>query len=197
VLRNGTLTSRFYPHNRTTKTTDPVMRRLNQVRCKAPHGTGYRGNTLIRISMYGWQGTRGNYLADKVAGLSRHGCRIRVILSSQGRRVAGKLMRGGVQVRSASYGLRKDGSYQHYTHEKWMIVNGSFGKHAYRGVWTGSQNWSNQALMNDEVTLQVPARYAYRRYAQHFNSVWSSKHTYRLESRTDSNNAHRRGQPLT
>lgn len=176
----GDLENRFSPHPDTTISNDPMMRRLNKVRCRAAGGTGINGHTAIRILMYGWQGQRGLYLANKVANLDRHGCDVRVILSSPGHQVIGALKRGGVLVKSADLDLNgnpDDGfeqtGYELFTHEKWMALSGGYGSTSSRNVWTGSENWSNLALMNDEVNIAIPRRSAYLAYAANFDYIWA------------------------
>jgi hypothetical protein len=163
----------FYPHPDTTVASDPVMRRLNAVRCKATGGTGVNGHTVIRIAMYGWNGTRGKYIADKVASLQKKGCNIDVILGKGGHVVSGTLRRAGVGVRTADVDLNGDGVLDHFTHEKWMALSGTFQQQATRSVWTGSENWSQLAPHNDEVIVRVPVASAYNAYLQNFNMIWN------------------------
>jgi len=80
--------------------------------------------------MYGWNGVRGRYLADKVAQLSRRGCDVRVIHSDGGGYVVGRLRANGVRVRTASYDRNDNGTVDMYTHEKYMILSGNFGGRA-------------------------------------------------------------------
>ncbi len=176
----GGFEHRFYPHPDTTTSTDPEMRRLGKVRCRATGGTGRNGHTMIRIVMYGWNGTRGLYLADKVANLARHGCDVRVLLSNGGGRVYRHLKAGGVLVKSADLDLNgnpndgfEDTGYELFTHEKYMALSGGFGASlSSRYVWTGSENWSNLALKNDEVTIRVPGRAAFSKYNDNFDFIW-------------------------
>jgi phosphatidylserine/phosphatidylglycerophosphate/cardiolipin synthase-like enzyme len=170
----GSYENRFFPHPSTTVSTDPVMRRLNKVRCR-PGGR----RTAIRIVMYGWVGTRGLYLADKVADLDRRGCDVRAILSAGGAKVYRHLKAGGVLVKSADLDLNgnpddgfENSGYELFTHEKWMILNGGYGATTSYNVWTGSENWSDLALRNDEVTIRIPRRAAYRQYLTNFNYIW-------------------------
>ncbi|MGZ4427747.1 MAG: phospholipase D-like domain-containing protein [Nocardioidaceae bacterium] len=174
------LETQFGPHPGTTLAQDPVTRRLAKVRCHATGGTGINGHTAIRVTMYGWNGDRGQYLAHRVVGLRRHGCDIKAILSAPGPKVVGILERGGVGVRSADLDLDHnpntgfgDTRWERFTHEKWMTLNGVWAGHAGRQVWTGSENWSDVSLRNDEVTLRVPRAGAYRRYVRHFSYVWT------------------------
>jgi hypothetical protein len=169
----------FYPKYDTTAKNDPVMKRLNKVRCTGASGaTGIGDTTMLRISMYGWNGVRGRYLADKVASLSRRGCDVRVIHSDGGGYVVGKLRASGVKVRTASYDRNGNGTVDMYTHEKYMILSGSFGGTAGWHVWTGSQNWSDIALNGDEVTMHIPRRGAFSEYRKNFDYLWKT-HTHR------------------
>jgi phosphatidylserine/phosphatidylglycerophosphate/cardiolipin synthase-like enzyme len=194
VKKIGHLENRFSPHPHTTQRNDPVMQRLGAVHCRAGGGTGVNGRTVIRIVMYGWVDSRGVYLANKIVGLARAGCDVRVILSSGGQTVAHTLLRGGVGVRNAdrrptsSPNADNGESYALFTHEKWMILNGGFGSGSGRYVWTGSENWSNQSPHNDEVSLRAWSRSAYVKYLANFNYIWShytrsiGSYPYRLDS---------------
>lgn len=170
----GIYRSYFYPHPNTTKSNDPVMRRLNGVRCHAVGGTGYKGDTVLRILMYGWVGKRGLYLADKVASLKKSGCRVNVILSNGGQSVAGHLRHAGVAVRTADMRKRSDGTFARFTHEKWMSLDGNFQGRGTKIVWTGSENWSDIATHNDEDVVQVPRAHAYNAYLSNFEFIWKN-----------------------
>jgi phosphatidylserine/phosphatidylglycerophosphate/cardiolipin synthase-like enzyme len=175
----GAFNMNFYPRYNTTAADDPIMKRLAKVRCHGASGaTGIGDRTLIRISMYGWNGTRGRYLADKVANLSHHGCDVRVIHSDGGGYVVRHLRANGVNVRTASYDRNGNGTVDLYTHEKYMILSGSFGGRAGWHVWTGSQNWSDIALNGDEVTMHIPRRGAFDDYRRNFDDIWTH-HTHR------------------
>jgi phosphatidylserine/phosphatidylglycerophosphate/cardiolipin synthase-like enzyme len=177
VSHHGILTSVFYPKRGTRRATDPVMRRLNNVTCRAARGHGIRGHTTIRIVMYGWQRTRGVYLANKVVQLRRRGCNVRALLSSGGGNVARILKRGGVRARSADLDFRPGGfndtPWDRFVHEKWMAVSGGYAGRQGHHVWTGSENWSNISFINDEVTLHIPRWRAYRQYVRNFNFIWA------------------------
>ena len=175
----GAYTTNVYPRYDTTRRDDPIMKRLDQVRCHgAAGGTGIGDRTLIRISMYGWNGVRGRYLADKVSALSRAGCNIRVIHSDGGGYVVGTLRANGVNVRTASYDRNRNGTVDLYTHQKYMILSGKYGARAGWHVWTGSQNWSDIALNGDEVTMHIPRRGAFYEYRKNFDFIWKN-HSHR------------------
>jgi hypothetical protein len=39
-------------------------------------------------------------------------------------------------------------------------------------VWTGSENWSNLGLRNDEVTIRIPGRATHNAYVANFDYLW-------------------------
>jgi phosphatidylserine/phosphatidylglycerophosphate/cardiolipin synthase-like enzyme len=181
VFRHGDLTTEFGPLQDVPPSQDPVARRLAGVTCTAVGGTGENGHTVIRIMMYAWSGDRGRYLAQRVADLDRKGCIVRAILSGARKDVKRVLRAGDVALRSADLDLDDDDEtgfgetpWEHFTHEKWMALDGTWGGAPYRGVWTGSENWSNKSLHNDEIVLQIPRAGAHRAYAKHFDALWDN-----------------------
>lgn len=179
----GIYENEFFPFNNPTASNDPVMTRLDAVRCLATSGTGSNGHTVIRIVMYGWSAERGLWLAEKVASLDKSGCDVRVILSAPGRQVVGTLKRGGVLVKSADLDLDDDPetgfddtAYEVFTHQKYMALSGGFRQSMGYHVWTGSENWSGMGMINDEVTIRIPRKSAYDAYLTNFDYVWS-KHS--------------------
>lgn len=183
VVVDGNIVSEFgaiVP--RIQKENDPIWLRLNQVDCRALPGYGRNGHTVIRVMMYAWVGARGQYLAQKAAQLDRSGCEVRAILSGAGTVVKRILRRGGVAMRSADLDTDKDKEtgfddtpWEHFTHEKWMTLNGTYAGVPMRVVWTGSENWSDKSEVNDEVTIMIPRQKAHEDYARHFETLWSSK----------------------
>jgi phosphatidylserine/phosphatidylglycerophosphate/cardiolipin synthase-like enzyme len=187
LVVDGDLTSEFGAiMPRMQKENDPVWLRLNQVSCDTSAGFGHKRHTIVRVMMYAWVGERGQYLAKKVADLDRAGCEVRVILSGAGTVVKRLLRRGGVAMRSADLDTDKDKDtgfddtpWEHFTHEKWMTLNGTYAGSPIRVVWTGSENWSDKSEVNDEVTITIPRPKAHESYARHFEMLWRH-HTRRL-----------------
>ncbi|MGI8901963.1 MAG: phospholipase D-like domain-containing protein [Nocardioides sp.] len=182
VMTDGDFVTEFGARSLTTRTNDPVKQRLDKVQCRTGSGYGASGRTVIRIAMYAWVGRRGRFLADKVADLDRRGCEVRVLLSGAARGVKRILRNGGVSMRSADLDLDGDPesgfgetAWERFTHEKWMALNGHWDGRDQRIVWTGSENWSDKSLINDEVTLQIPKTGAHRAYAQHFDYLWDHR----------------------
>ncbi|WP_041546782.1 MULTISPECIES: phospholipase D-like domain-containing protein [unclassified Nocardioides] len=180
AVQDGKYAVEFGSDPRATGSKDHVYQRLDQVGCRAPAGYGDRGHTTIRIMMYGWVGERGLFLARKVAALSRSGCRVRVLVSGAGRRVHAVLHRSGVAIRRSALDLDDDPltgfdetGWEVFSHEKWMSLSGTWAGEPFKGVWTGSENWSDVSRYNDEVTVQVPFASALAAYNSHFETVWT------------------------
>ena len=83
-----------------------------------------------------------------------------------------------MKVRTASYDRDRNGTKDLYTHEEHMILSGNLGGKAGWHMWTGSQNWSDIALIGDEVTMHVPRRGAFYEYRKNFDFIWKN-HTHR------------------
>ena len=175
----GDFTINVYPRYDTTESDDPIMKRLNGVRCKDyADGAGINGRTMIRVNMYGWNGTRGVYLARKVAELSRKGCDVRVLHSSAGGKVVQILARNGVLIKTPDFDRNNNGKVDVFTHDKYMILGGRIRTKSGWHVWTGSQNWSDRSLNGDEITVHIHRRGVFWDYRQNFNHIWDKRSTW-------------------
>ena len=158
----------FYPYPGAKQATDPVYDALSQIQCNnVPTGFGYNGHTVVNISQHAWNGPRGIYLAQKVAGLQQAGCVVKVIYGvGIGRTVKSVLAKAGVPMSAGTHkGIR--------THEKILLVNGWYGDNpSSQIVWTGSHNWSDGALRRDEVIFKVENPDAYAAYHANFRDIW-------------------------
>ena len=174
VQSAGIFESRFSPHPGTTSDNDPVMERLEGVGCTgATDGTGLNGHAVMRIAAYGWAGTRGQYLADEVASLSRAGCDVKALVAEAGTGIVGTLTRAGVEVRRLGFDNDGDGSPDLYMHMKFMTLSGPYEGASSWNVWTGSENWSAIALNNDDVVVRIPRKSTYTKYTDQFNRLWA------------------------
>lgn len=167
--------AQFYPRPGTTQATDPLYEILSKVSCT---GTDADGNPLVdangqpvvtslRISQHAWNGTRGRYLAYKVAELKKLGCDVRVIYGvGMGTAVRSILNGAGVPMSGGHVkGVR--------THQKTLLLSGIYdGDPTARIVWTGSHNWSNGALRRDETIFKVTGQQAYDQYLANWNDIW-------------------------
>ncbi|NUR05598.1 MAG: hypothetical protein HOQ22_16000 [Nocardioidaceae bacterium] len=162
--------SQFYPYAGSTRFTDPMYQALSAITCTgATGGTGVGGKTLVRLSQHAWNGSRGIYLADKVAALRRAGCVVQVIYGvGIGSQVKSILANAGVQLATVRHRSVR-------THQKSLQVSGVFdGDTAAQVVYTGSHNWSNGALRRDDVLLRIEDPAAYAQYRANFDDIWKN-----------------------
>ncbi|MDZ5621232.1 phospholipase D-like domain-containing protein [Nocardioides bizhenqiangii] len=178
-VSDGPYVARFFPMRNASKATDPTLRDLKRIRCRSAFG-----RTRIHISMFYWKGERGAYLLDKVAGLARDGCKVRIIYGAPSRRLAERMRnmarRNLIGLWDSRWDYNDDGLNEVRTHAKYVLVKGTVGKNrrAHR-VWTGSQNWVGGSLFrSDETTLNIGLRSAYVSYRKNWDKV--RNHSRRL-----------------
>jgi phosphatidylserine/phosphatidylglycerophosphate/cardiolipin synthase-like enzyme len=156
------------PYPEVSSARDPLRKRLRKVHCTGTALTAGRdGHTVVRILMHAWNGERGVTLAHQVARLQRHGCDVKVLYGvGMGRQVARILRAAGVPTRDSLHeGTR--------VHEKVMVLSGSYGRRTdAHYVWTGSHNWSDRSLRNDELMLRVAGRDLVDAYLANFREIW-------------------------
>jgi phosphatidylserine/phosphatidylglycerophosphate/cardiolipin synthase-like enzyme len=156
------------PYPGVSEERDPLRRRLEKVRCEGTALTAGRdGRTVVRILMHAWNGRRGVMLAHQVARLERDGCDVKVLYGvGMGRQVAQILRAAGVPTRDSLHeGTR--------VHEKVMVLSGRYGRRTdAQYVWTGSHNWSDRSLRNDELMLRVAGRDLVDAYLANFRRIW-------------------------
>jgi phosphatidylserine/phosphatidylglycerophosphate/cardiolipin synthase-like enzyme len=162
--------SQFYPNPGATGAKDPVMQILSGVTCTgAAAGTGVDGHTLLHIAQHAWFGPRGVAIAKRVAALRTQGCVVQVVPGiSIGSSVTSVLKGAGVQIaRIRHRDIR--------THQKTLTISGNFeGNRGNRVVFTGSENWTDRALVCDDVVLRIPGAAAYAQYAANFLDMWNN-----------------------
>lgn len=171
----GRYTSRFYPK---PSGGDPVLQDLEKVRCKgATGGAGRDGRTAINVSMFAWNNDRGMAIARKLVRLDRLGCDVSIIYGAPSAAVRDYLRtsarNGVVKLWDSRFDRDGDGLFDLRTHEKYMLINGSYGgdRSAWR-VHTGSQNWGRGTLRGgDENTLNIVSRRAYGQYIRHWDHI--------------------------
>jgi hypothetical protein len=171
-VRDGPYTSRFFPMRNASKANDPTLQDLNRVRCHSAFG-----RTRINVSMFYWDGARGDYLADKVLGLARSGCRVSIIYGAPSVEVAGRLRKaaraGLINLFDSRWDMNNDGYNEVRTHAKYVLVKGRYGTDtsAYE-VMTGSQNWVAGSLSRgDETSLNIALRSAYADYSADWERI--------------------------
>lgn len=197
LFHSGSISGQFYKTGQTTTRTtssvstktfsklpgptqDPVLQRLKRVRCTAVKGAGINGHTVIRITMYGWNHARGQWLARQVVDLKRRGCDVKTILGVPGGGVVSTLHAGGVPMRSSDYKYINTGTItdpvwviDFYSHLKVLAINGNMSGKPVHSVWTGSENWSPMSFRNDELILRIDSASNYKKYAGWFDFMWN------------------------
>lgn len=180
--KTGTTTARTQRKG----SSDPVIKRMSNIKCAAPPKSGSAGHTVIRIIMYAWYGNRGDNIARRVADLKRQGCQVMVIGSVLGPSTASILRNAGIPMKAADWDfgdrISTDGQKivtgpRCYSHYKVLSVNGSYEGKPKQVVWTGSENWSAVSFGNDEVTLRLNGRDVYLRYFHLFDRMWADPDT--------------------
>ena len=84
-----------------------------------------------------------------------------------GRVVANTLRRAEVPIRDSG---NADGRHVHH---KVMVLSGVLGRQKDANyVWTGSHNWSDRSLRNDEIMLRVSGRHLVEEYLANFRRIW-------------------------
>jgi len=83
-----------------------------------------------------------------------------------GRVVANVLRDAGVPIRDSNTGGRR-------VHHKVMVLSGVLGQQTDANyVWTGSHNWSDRSLRNDEIMFRISGRHLVQEYLANFRTIW-------------------------
>lgn len=167
---------------------DPVVRRLDDVGCRARKGYGVKGRTVVRIMTYAMYGARGRDIANAVARTKQRGCDVVVIGSVVSAEAIGIMQRAGIPVRMADWMFaervaeNEDGltgwGPRFYAHYKAMMVNGTYQGRSTTSVWTGSENWSGISFANEEVVMHFTSPGYYKAYLAQFGTLWSGRATH-------------------
>lgn len=176
---DGPYTSRFFPMRGAGKANDPTLADLRRIGCRSA-----LGRTSIHVSMFFWAGRRGDYLADKVLGLARNGCRVSILYGAPSRKIAARLRAAArrhlIDLWDSRWDRNNDGFIEVRTHAKYVLVKGRYGPDASAWqVMTGSQNWADGSLSRgDETTLGIARRAAYVDYLANWQQI--RRHSRRL-----------------
>jgi hypothetical protein len=149
----------FFPRPGTTETTDPARQRIADL----PGGA----RTTIGVAQYSWHDSRGLWLARALAAKKAAGATVVVVAGeSVGAGVKGILRRAGIPIHSGVYAGGKR------IHTKLMFASYRNSSGLHTSIWTGSDNWSDRSLRNDETILQVDDDAAgYDKYVSFFNML--------------------------
>jgi len=181
----GRIQAQFLPDPAASIENDPLMLALAPIQCLAPvdepeppaapttpepSPAPAELGTVLRLSMHAWNGTRGRYLAERVAELKRAGCRVKVIMGEgSGPVVRDILANAGI---TPFFGTQKNERGRILTHQKVFSVEGRYGDNPdARIVWTGSHNWSNGALRRDDLLLRIDDLAVFNQYLRNFRRI--------------------------
>jgi hypothetical protein len=157
----------------TPNSADPTMAALQSIHCVgAKGGTGIGGRTVVYINMHAWFGVRGYAFANRVRQLYDSGCYVKVLYSFMSLSVYKKLSSAvgpRMSVRRTIFSKHGGINATLYSHFKNISVSGVVGtNHAAYVVWTGSNNFTNDGVKFDEVTMRIASRAAYEQYRAQF-----------------------------
>ena len=153
---------------------------LDNVTCTgAAAGYGKRGRTVIRVATYSWTSPRLD-LAERLWRLHNKGCKVDVIYNSAraSRVVTNTLLR-----KSAKYGTMPvfDGFVDRnwndrpelYMHHKALVISGVwFGRPNTKVVYTGSQNFTgNATLDNNDIVFRIKDAATYDAYDRNLDYI--------------------------
>lgn len=168
---------------------DPIKRELSAVRCRgAAKGAGYKGRTVVRVSMWTWSGSRGLEIATMLRRMDKRGCKVEVIVGAPSAAVMDQLRRpgpnGGIAVRDSRVDRNSDGEVDLAVHHKYVLISGHHGDNrAAHRVVTGSLNMTTHALTHgDEVVLAMEGARIHSQYTKNFRWIWT-KHTRPVPNR--------------
>jgi phosphatidylserine/phosphatidylglycerophosphate/cardiolipin synthase-like enzyme len=175
-LTDGPYTTRIFPIAG-GKDRDPLLQDLRRIKCSSDLGP-----TSLHIQQFWWNGHRGNYLWDKIRNLARNGCKVKIIIGAVdrglGRRMRAARRAGLIEFWDSRIDTDQDGYVNTRTHMKSIAVRGTYGTNRrYRGVWTGTANWSDGSLnRGDENTLNFSSASLWRTYVQYWATVRNHSH---------------------
>ncbi|MFD2768104.1 phospholipase D-like domain-containing protein [Micromonospora eburnea] len=158
----GNAESYFFPRAGSSASTDTIYNMLDEnVTCEGNTSVGTEtGRTVIRIGM--WDFSR-NAIATKLRELADRKCWVDVVYTEMGGDVRSIL---GGHDRIQLY--RISGSY--IVHSKYMLIEGTYrGLRDTKWVITGSHNYSDQALReDDEALLRIRSATIHDQYRSNF-----------------------------
>jgi hypothetical protein len=169
---DGPFTSRFFPMKGAGQANDPLMVDLRKIGCRSAFGP-----TQVRVSMFYWADSRGDYIADKLLSLARSGCKVHIIYGAPGNKLAARLRAAGraglIKLWDSRRGVNSEGTPAVRTHGKFVLVRGRYGSNARAHVvMTGTQNWVWGSLTgSDENSLNIHLKSAYDQYARGWEKI--------------------------
>jgi phosphatidylserine/phosphatidylglycerophosphate/cardiolipin synthase-like enzyme len=165
----------YFPRAGSTPSSDTIYNVLSDVTCTgAASGYGAGGKTVIKIAAYDWTSRR-LYIAQKLTELKGKGCNIEVIYPADNvdAEVATELRKKNIPIYNGRIDRDGDGVKELYPHSKYLLINGVYqGDSSFKGVYTASQNFTNNSLReSNEVLLRIPINSVHDQYVGNFNKM--------------------------
>lgn len=146
---------------------DTVLSMLKLVTCSRAYPT------QVRVAVFEWTGYR-IALAHQLATMAANGCKVTVLYtkSAVDPSVQSTLAHSKVDVRDSTHGTDANGYAAHYTHDKYLLIDGRYnGVSGRRIVVTGSANYTANSLYhNDESDMKIYSSAAYLAYLNDFDA---------------------------
>jgi hypothetical protein len=148
---------------------NPTLKMLRSTRCT--------GGTKIRVAMFLWVASRVEE-ARLLAAKKKAGCDVAVLYvnnpwaRTMAQPVVDVLWAGKVPMYNSYRDLNGDGSYDLYLHSKEVLVSGMIAGRRTQTVYSGSANWTANALQNGNETLLVDnSAQAFAAYEANWNMM--------------------------
>jgi phosphatidylserine/phosphatidylglycerophosphate/cardiolipin synthase-like enzyme len=150
---------------------DTILGMLQLVTCSPAYPT------QVRIAMFEWTDNR-LPIAKQLVTMASKGCKVSVIYTKDqvASSVQSTLANSKVDVRDTTHGTNEDGYAEHYTHDKYLLIDGRYdGVSGKKIVMTGSANYTANGLYhNDESNLKITSSAVYSAYLANFGDQIAS-----------------------
>ncbi|GLY80356.1 phospholipase D-like domain-containing protein [Actinoallomurus iriomotensis] len=145
---------------------DTVLGMLQLVTCSKTYPS------QVRVAMFEWTDNR-LPLAKQLVSMASKGCKVTVAYTKAqvSSTVRSTLANSKIDVRDTTHGKDADGYAEHYTHDKYLLIDGRYsGASGQKIVLTGSANYTANSLYhNDESDVKVTSSTVYAAYLANFN----------------------------
>ena len=173
------LTTYYYPRGRVSPANDFMLQALAPVRCTGAVNAAKGGRTIIKIAMYAWYQTRGQWLAKRVRQLWNEGCQVQIVFAISSDPVKKILYspsgRGRIPMRQILLTNKKHVPI-YYLHDKWVTITGNYAGDPSNSVsFQGSFNFADLGFTSDEQFQMIRGRATYNRFARDFTLLWKDR----------------------
>jgi phosphatidylserine/phosphatidylglycerophosphate/cardiolipin synthase-like enzyme len=159
---------------------DTILGMLQLVTCSAKYPS------RIRVAMFEWTDYR-LPLAKQLVTMASKGCKVTVAYTKAqvSAKIRSTLADSRIDVRDTTHGTDSDGFAAHYTHNKYLLIDGRYdGVSARKIVVTGSANYTANALYhNDETDMKVTNSTVYAAYLANFEDQLEAVPTVTAQQR--------------